>query len=417
MEFLSLLDYLHLKNKNLLGVMEALSHENFTQKYLAHPTVPVVQFTLASKDPTVSLIGSTTNVLKHVLKSGVPNTPLYLFQPKLRTHNVDLHFKEEYPRYASYFTGIGAWVPVDFYQEMCTDLFYFITKKLGIPQQSLVVTACGLHPHVWGPWKEIGGLEVQLFENPFRFLWEFGDSPLGLLKGEGCYIEVRNTETGERFGDIASIEILQTQDGRQLVAEFGLGFETTIAQVKRMLGFNTSPIWCSTLADSLGGLPQTLNNTHLLDCLNTVGALLSTGLSLYGKSKGYGYAGTILRRYLKALKFYWVETIAQNIHTGRLSTSLISKHFILDNKKLEELSEYLENYSKRFEFFTTCVEHLFVQGYNDTLTISGLKQAVNNRRVFDVAESAQQYELVNYTASSAYLRLQDQYGALVFQSR
>jgi len=388
---------LELSRTDWLLILRTKAGEYFLERgYKIVEPVPIVQTQMNVVDSDVSLVGSTTNVLKRFLTNlDSVGDGLYLFQSKVRTQNISQYFTDTDLVYASAFTGFGLWVLPNDYVRMCEDVASFLVNVIGLPRESMQITSSYTYIDLWKPWRELE-FRIQFDPDEERFLWKFGTSPVGDLCGEGLYVDLVDPQTGLVIGDLASIEIVRSSiDGRPFVFEMGLGFETITARYLSTQQKDLSPIWCTSAADhfKVSISPET---TNFLDALNTVGILLANGIDLKGRQKGSGYGSTILKRFLSAVKFYAVEGKFEKYVLKKTISGVLGKTHSLPTEIVDNVLSSTMQYIDRFNFFTEAVTRFIVDGdISDHQVIPGFKQARDRGLVFSVLQSARESQLEN----------------------
>jgi hypothetical protein len=246
-------------------------------------------------DESVLFTGAATNTMKPYLRGdqAIPGDRLFMVQTCLRTQNVkSLSDADSFPRWASYFNILGAITHVHNTDELSGEVWRFLTKSVGIPEDRLKVRIASKDADLLQYWQksgyDISNLEIDA-NDPVYYTHKYG---MDGVSGRNYNFAVTDPVTG-KYRDFGNIIIIETED-RKIAVEVGMGVETLIAG---LLGLPSS-INATLMADII---PVTSGaSLKLADALGSSIAILDTGQVSPRARKGE-HRGRILKQYLQGV--------------------------------------------------------------------------------------------------------------------
>ncbi len=326
--------------------------------YMIHEPVPLLSGTT---DPSVILIGSSTNVLKpYLLAADIPPEGIALYQPKLRQQNTRTFYTPEPNEFTSYFIGGGVLTPYEAANKATEDIMTFIETGMGVDHSRLTARINSADTDLIQLWADTGvKLELDGLD-PDYYRWQFG---IDELKGRGMMLAIDNDGIPGEFSSVVVIE----KDGEPIGYEWGYGTETTLAKKYNL----RHPICATPMADIM---PQVLEDdayTKLADAILTSAAFIHEGILPGSMGDAYKGANTVFVRYLQAVNVFSRELgISQDQVDSYMNAILRAEFPHHTPETLAASRTYLERLRTTNDRFTDVLER-FANG--DTEAIIELK--------------------------------------------
>jgi len=267
---------------------------DFKEHYssLGYQEEPPVQIS-SGVDPTVRFIGSHISVFKPYLSEDkMPNPGLFMHQNCLRTRNANKLLDDDYfPNWGSYFASIGVITSPERLQEVCTETFDFLEKRLAISPENILIRVNSVDADLIGACKQRYGkenLEVDS-RKPEYYRHKIG---MEGVRGRNFNIALRNPNA-EGFADIGNIIILE-DDKKQLGVEIALGSSTILKQL-----YGLDHIQDCTPVIGLKIENETIRR-KFEDAIITSAVLYREGLRPFGSSN----RNRILKQYVRSLSYF-----------------------------------------------------------------------------------------------------------------
>ncbi len=387
-----------------------LSNSERFQRYFAdngYNLVSPVGLIAGDADPTTIFIGSSSSVWRDVMRKG-PQSPLALWQPKLRTHNLNGYYTQDVPPFMSYFEGGGILSSVEGADTSLRDAIAFFSQ----PPYSLGLDRIVAH---YAPEDEpifaqiCGKVKLQSFSActnpPDAYVWSFGE--LGLT-GRGMMLAVRSTQ-GPELRDVASCVMVRSS-GAPTAFEIGFGHETLLSAAQG----KPHPIYSSPILEIMSSGTNSPTLLKLADALYASAAIINTGVSpgSAGKKSGHhGQASTVLDQYLRAI-FYLADNSAMGLADvqtilGDAIENLAPDNLVTDGNALQQAQDYLGRMWIQAGNFSRVMRQLCQGGGSANRQIASLyggKQLVNGAKV-DVEAMAHHHRYPNFVGSPIFADL------------
>jgi len=246
------------------------------------------------QDQSVVFIGSSSNVWKPDMKQPPPEG-LVLWQPKLRTGNLDVFPCDEPMQFMSHFTGGGILVPIQGATRATHDFLQFLDEAYGVDKNQLLIRIQSGEHDIESMWRDLGvPIEID-GKSPNSYQWVFGEDG---LTGKGAMLAINHG--GGDIREFASAVTVENA-GAPASYEIGFGSETTTAAMHRL----PHPIYASPMIDIIPELKNNQAMLKLADAIYASSAIMNEGVKpgKQGKKEGSRSASTVLDQYLRSLFF------------------------------------------------------------------------------------------------------------------
>lgn len=255
------------------------------------------------QDQSVVFIGSSSNVWKADMKHPPPEG-LVLWQPKLRTGNLDLFPGDKPVQFMSHFTGGGILVPLKGAARATQNFLQFLDEAYGVDKNQLLIRIQSGDHDIESMWRDLGVPIEMGGKSASTYQWGFGEEG---LSGKGAMLAINHG--GGDIREFASAVVVENA-GALASYEIGFGSETAIAAMHRL----PHPIYASPMIDIMPELSNDQAMLKLADAIYASSAIMNEGVKpgKQGKKEGSRSASTVLDQYMRSL-FYLADSQQLNL--------------------------------------------------------------------------------------------------------
>lgn len=199
---------------------------NFYTKrgYVEHNPEPVQ----SRIDDSVLFIGSSINVLKPMLNSGIPKNGVFINQPCLRTQNQRIFYNDnEEFEYNSYFHTSSVLAPIESINKVTLDAVDFVKNIPEVNDSRMLIKVSSRDIDLIESIKSVGlanRMEIDTADLDY-YDWTYGKEG---MNGRGLTIAIKNNAGDYR--DIGNIIVIE-EDGSPTAVEWGYGTETMLSRI------------------------------------------------------------------------------------------------------------------------------------------------------------------------------------------
>lgn len=315
------------------GIREKFSEYFSSQGYLPKKPGSIIP----ENDKSVLFTGATISRFKPYLeKEHDIENGFYIIQNCLRTQNTKtLKNDNTQPKWASYFSSIGAFAKYEKLDLLSKHTWDFFTNCLGIPANRLVLRLAAKDADLLKYWQNEGlDRHLELNANdPSYYTHKFG---MEAVTGRNCNLAIIDHRSGN-LRDIGNIIVIEKK-GIPHAVEIAFGIETIISCI---LGLPNS-IAASLINDIIP-----ICNPYsykLADAISASVVILNAGVRPIATNRG-----RVLRSYLQAISYLRKKAYVEIDKIKEYAEAFEGEEFGSITKIPEKILEYIIN----FEKFTT----------------------------------------------------------------